>query len=187
MFKGSFVPIVTPFKDGKVDKEALENLIEFHIEEGTDGFVPCGTTGESATLSHDEHREVVKFVISKVRGRRKVIAGCGSNSTMEALELLEFAKDNGADAALVITPYYNKPTQEGLYEHFRFLAESVDLPIIMYNVPGRTGVNLLPKTVARLADLSNIVGLKEASGNLAQVSEILSPCCAGMIQTFSRS
>lgn len=173
MFSGSFVPLVTPFSDGKVDFGALKNLIEFHIEKGTDGFVPCGTTGESATLSHEEHRQVVRFVIEEVAGRKPVVAGCGSNATEESLGLLQYAKDAGADGALIITPYYNKPTQEGLYEHYRFLAEKVELPIILYNVPGRTGVNLLPKAVARLAKIENIVALKEASGSIDQVSEIL--------------
>lgn len=176
MFTGSFVPIVTPFSGEKIDFEALGRLIEFHLEEGTDGFVPCGTTGESATLSHEEHRQVVKFVIEEVAGRSPVVAGCGSNSTKEALGLIQYAKDAGANGALVITPYYNKPTQEGLYEHFKFLASSVELPIILYNVPSRTGVNILPKTVARLAEMENIVGIKEASGNINQASEIVNLC-----------
>ncbi len=173
MFKGSLVPLVTPFSNGKIDFPGLKRLIEFHLEEGTEGFVPCGTTGESATLTHEEHRGVVKFVIEEVAGRRPVVAGCGSNSTQESLGLLRYAKEVGADGALIITPYYNKPTQDGLYEHFKFLANSVDLPIILYNVPSRTGVNLLPKTVARLVEVENIVGLKEASGSIDQVSEII--------------
>ncbi|MBU0567209.1 4-hydroxy-tetrahydrodipicolinate synthase [bacterium] len=176
MFEGSFVPIVTPFKEGKVDFEGLARLIEFHLQQGSDGLVPCGTTGESATLNHEEHREVVNFCIEKMAGRGKVIAGAGSNSTKEALGLIKFAKESGADAALVITPYYNKPTQDGLYEHYKYLAERVDLPIILYNVPSRTGVNILPRTVARLAEIENIVGIKEASANMAQVSEIIKLC-----------
>ncbi len=171
--KGAIVAIVTPFRDGKVDEKALADLIEFQISNGTDGIVPCGTTGESATLSYEEHEFVVEFTVKHVKGRVPVIAGTGSNSTHEAIELTKHAKKVGADAALIITPYYNKPTQEGMYRHFKAIAEEVDIPIILYNVPGRTGVNLLPETVARLSKIRNIIGIKEASGSLQQISDII--------------
>ncbi len=174
MLEGAFTATVTPFKDHKVDYAGFEKLIEFQIEKGIHGLVPCGTTGESATLSHKEHKEVIEFVIKTVKGRVPVIAGSGSNSTQEALELTRFARDAGADAALVITPYYNKPTQEGLYRHFKLIAGEVDIPIVVYNVPGRTGVNLLPETLARLKDISNIVAVKEASGSIDQAETIIS-------------
>jgi len=173
MFSGSMTALVTPFRDGEFDERAYRGLIEFQIDAGTDALVPCGTTGESATLSHEEHDRVVETCIAAAAGRVPVIAGAGSNSTSEALRLTRHAKEAGADAALLITPYYNKPTQEGLYRHFRAVAESVDIPIILYNVPARTGVNMTADTVARLAELKNIVGVKEASGNLGQVCEIL--------------
>ena len=173
MFEGAFTALVTPFKDGKIDYETFEKLIEFQIKNGIHGVVPCGTTGESATLSHQEHKDVIEFVVKTVNGRVPVIAGSGSNSTQEALELTEFAKKAGADGALVITPYYNKPTQEGLYRHFKLIAESVDVPIVVYNVPSRTGVNLLPTTLGRLKDISNIVAVKEASGSVNQAEEII--------------
>jgi 4-hydroxy-tetrahydrodipicolinate synthase len=177
MFKGSIVAIVTPFTaDGELDEAAFERLIEFQLENGTEGIVPCGTTGESATLSHAEHERVIELAVKIVNKRVPVIAGTGSNSTAEALRLTMSAKASGADGALVITPYYNKPTQVGLYEHFKRIAQSVDLPIVLYNVPGRTGVNMLPSTVARLAELDNIVAIKEASGSLTQMTEILSLC-----------
>jgi 4-hydroxy-tetrahydrodipicolinate synthase len=176
MFKGSMVAIVTPFKGGKLDEKALGDLIEFHIKNGTDVIVPCGTTGESATLSHEEHHRVVELTIKTVNKRVPVVAGAGSNSTDESLELTKFAKKAGADGVLLITPYYNKPTQEGLYRHFKKIADSVDIPIILYNVPGRTGVNMLPSTVARLREVKNIVGLKEATGDMKQVSEIIRLC-----------
>ena len=176
MFKGSIVAIVTPFKNGEIDEESLRELVEFQIENGTDGIVPCGTTGEASTLDYDEHDRVIEIVVQQAKKRVPVIAGTGSNSTKEAIEITEHAKKVGADGALLVTPYYNKPTQEGLYRHYKTVAESVALPQILYNVPGRTGVNLLPATVARLADISNIVGIKEASGSLQQVSEILSLC-----------
>ena len=176
MFKGSIVAIVTPFKNGEIDEESLRELVEFQIENGTDGIVPCGTTGEASTLDYDEHDRVIEIVVQQANKRVPVIAGTGSNSTKEAIEITEHAKKVGADGALLVTPYYNKPTQEGLYRHYKTVAESVALPQILYNVPGRTGVNLLPATVARLADISNIVGIKEASGSLQQVSEILSLC-----------
>jgi len=176
MFKGSMVAIVTPFRNGKLDEKALGDLIEFHIKNGTDVIVPCGTTGESATLSHEEHHRVVEFTIKTVNKRIPVIAGAGSNSTDESLELTKFAKKAGADGALLITPYYNKPTQEGLYRHFKKIAESVDIPVVLYNVPGRTGVNMLPATVARLREVKNIVGIKEATGDMKQVSEVIRLC-----------
>ena len=173
MFKGAFTAIVTPFSKDKVDYDRLGELLEFQIKEGISGIVPCGTTGESATLSHEEHEKVVEFVVREVKGRVPVIAGAGSNSTVEAISLASHAKKVGADAALVITPYYNKPTQEGLYLHFAEVAKKVAIPIIMYNVPGRTGVNMLPPTVARLSKIKNITGLKEATGDMKQVSEVL--------------
>ncbi|MGA1861687.1 4-hydroxy-tetrahydrodipicolinate synthase [Deferribacter thermophilus] len=173
MFKGSIVAIVTPMKDGKVDEAKLRELVEFQIEKGTDGIVPCGTTGESATLTYEEHCQVIDIVIDQVKGRVPVIAGTGSNSTHETIFLTKHAKEAGADAALVITPYYNKPTQKGLYEHFKAVAEAVDIPIILYNVPGRTAVNMLPETVIELSKIKNIVGVKEASGSLDQAAEII--------------
>ncbi len=176
MIKGAIVAIVTPFKTGKVDEEGLRSLIEFQIQNGTDGIVPCGTTGESATLSYDEHNRVIDVTIEAVGGRVPVIAGTGSNSTSETIMLTRHAEEAGADAALLITPYYNKPTQEGLYRHYRAVSEAVEIPIILYNVPGRTGVNMLPDTVARLAEFKNIVGIKEATGNMAQVSDIIERC-----------
>ena len=176
MFRGSIVAIVTPFRDGKIDEKAFRDLIEFQINNGTDGIVPCGTTGESATLSHEEHEKIIGLTIEAVNGRVPVIAGTGSNNTAEAARLTKHAKKAGANAALLITPYYNKPTQEGLYQHYRKVAEEVDIPIILYNVPGRTGVNMLPETVARLAEIKNIVGIKEATGDLKQISEVISIC-----------
>lgn len=176
MFKGSFVAIITPFKNGEIDVGKLKELIDFLIQNGSAGIVPCGTTGESATLSHEEHKKVIKIVIEHTAGRAKVIAGTGSNNTAEAIELTKFAYDAGADGALLITPYYNKPTPKGLYSHFKEIAKNVALPIILYNVPGRTGVNMLPETVAQLAKIENIVGIKEASGNIQQVQEIIRLC-----------
>ena len=173
MFHGAIVATVTPFRNGKVDAAALRRLVEFQIRSGTDGIVPCGTTGESATLSYDEHEQVIDLVIRAVDGRVPVIAGTGSNNTKEAIVLTRYAKRAGADAALVITPYYNKPTQNGLIAHFTAVAGSADIPVILYNVPGRTGVNMAAETVARLAEVPNIVGVKEASGNLAQICDIL--------------
>ncbi len=175
-FKGAMVAIVTPFKNGKVDEKALEGLIEFQIENGTDVIVPCGTTGESATLSHAEHEKVLEVTIATVGGRVPVVAGTGSNSTEEALKLTRHARKAGADGALLITPYYNKPTQEGLFQHFRKIADEVDIPIILYNVPGRTSVNMAPETVARLAEHKNIVGIKEATASLQQISETIYLC-----------
>jgi len=176
MFEGSFVAIVTPFKNGKVDAEALKKLIEFHIENGTNGIVPCGTTGESATLSYTEHEEVIRLAVETCKGRVPVLAGTGSNATQEAIELTLSSQKLGANGALLITPYYNKPTQEGLYQHFAAVAKETKLPLILYNVPSRTSINMLPETVARLSKIENIVGIKEASGNLVQVSEIIQSC-----------
>ncbi len=176
MFHGSLVAIVTPLKKGKVDEKALGDLIDWQIAQGTHGIVPCGTTGESATLTHEEHERVVAFTIEATRRRVPVIAGTGSNSTDEAIALTKHAKKAGADGALLITPYYNKPTQEGLYRHYKAVAESVDLPIVLYNIPGRTSVNMLPPTVARLSSIKNIVAIKEGGGSLQQVSDIIQTC-----------
>jgi 4-hydroxy-tetrahydrodipicolinate synthase len=176
-FQGSIVALVTPFRDGKVDEAKLRQLVDFHVENGTDGIVPCGTTGESPTLSHDEHHRVVQIVVEAARKRLKIIAGTGSNSTAEAISLTKHAEKVGADAALVVNPYYNKPTQTGLYQHFRAVAESVALPIIAYNIQGRTAVNVETDTLARLArDCRNIVGVKEASGSLDQMSQVIAAC-----------
>lgn len=173
MFRGAFTALVTPFSNGKLDEVALRKHIDFQIEQGIDGVVPCGTTGEASTLTHDEHIEVVRITVEHVNGRVPVVAGSGSNSTKEALELTRRVKEVGADASLMITPYYNKPTQEGLYQHFSVIAGEIDIPIVLYNVPGRTGVNMLPETVARLAKLPNIVGLKDATADLIQASYTL--------------
>jgi len=175
-FQGSMVALVTPIKNNQVDEKALKGLIDFQIKNGTDVIIPCGTTGESATLSHEEHRHVMSFVVDYVNGRVPVICGAGSNNTAESLGLMQHAKKIGADGALVVTPYYNKPTQEGLYKHYELLARKVDLPIVLYNVPGRTGISLAPDTVARLAKISTVVAIKEASGNLAQVDQIQQRC-----------
>ncbi|MBU2539448.1 MAG: 4-hydroxy-tetrahydrodipicolinate synthase [Proteobacteria bacterium] len=175
-FRGAFVAIVTPFIDGKLDEQGLKDLIEFQIAGGTHGIVPCGTTGESATMSHEEHRRVVELTVKTVAGRVPVLAGTGSNSTSESIELTRAAKDAGADGALMITPYYNKPSQEGLYQHFKAVAEAVDIPIILYNVPSRTAVNMLPDTVARCAQIANIVGIKEATADLNQISQVIRLC-----------
>lgn len=181
MFSGSYVAIVTPFSKGKFDEKAMAELIEFQISNGTDGIVPCGTTGESATLSPQEHERVIAATIEIVHKRVPVIAGTGSNSTDEAIIFTKHAKEAGADGALLITPYYNKPPQEGLYRHFQSVAQAVDLPLILYNIPGRTSVNMLPATVARLSQIDSIVGIKEGSGSLQQVSEIIHRCKAGFL------
>ncbi|MBA7511953.1 4-hydroxy-tetrahydrodipicolinate synthase [subsurface metagenome] len=177
MFKGSLVAMITPFTEsGKVDEKGIKELVEFQIKNGTNGIVPCGTTGESPTLSYAEHKRVVEITINAVAGRIPVIAGTGSNSTWETLELTSYAKEAGADGALIVVPYYNKPTQKGLYMHYKKLAEEIDIPIIVYNVPSRTGVNMLPETLAELAELKNIVAVKEASGNLDQMTQIIELC-----------
>ncbi len=175
--KGCFVAIVTPFTaDGQIDEAGLRKNIDFLLARGVAGIVPCGTTGESATLSWEEHLRVVDIAISQAKGKVQVIAGAGSNNTKESIEAAAHAKEVGADAILCITPYYNKPTQEGLYQHFKTIATSVDIPVVLYNVPGRTGVNMLPETVERLCDYENIVAVKEASGDVTQSSEIHRRC-----------
>jgi len=176
MFHGAIVAIVTPFQNGKVDEAGFRDLIEFQIQNGTKGIVPCGTTGESATLSCTEHKRVIEIAIEQVNKRIPVIAGTGSNNTDEAILLTKHAKEAGADAALMISPYYNKPTQEGLYLHFEKVAKSVDIPIILYNIPGRTASNIEPDTIARLARIDNIVGIKEASGSMKQITDIIAKC-----------
>jgi 4-hydroxy-tetrahydrodipicolinate synthase len=179
-FTGSFVALVTPFRNGKVDEAKLRELVEFQVTNGTDGIVPCGTTGESPTLSHDEHKRVVELVIEAARKRVKILAGTGSNSTSEAIDLTKHAEQAGADGALVVNPYYNKPTQEGLYRHFRAVAEAVAIPIVTYNIQGRTAVNVETATMARLArDVKNVRGVKEASGSLDQMSQVIAACGPG--------
>jgi 4-hydroxy-tetrahydrodipicolinate synthase len=176
MFAGAITAIVTPFKNGEVDEKALRDLIEEQIAAGIDGIVPCGTTGESTTLSHEEHDRVIEITIDAVRKRVPVIAGTGSNSTAETLRLTRHAWEAGADGSLLVCPYYNRPTQEGLYQHFSTVAREVPVPIIVYNIASRTGVNLLPETLARLAKIPNIVGVKEASGLLKQMSDVIQLC-----------
>ena len=178
MFSGTMVALITPFDNGRVDYRTLDELIDFHLESGTDGIVPIGTTGECPTLSHQEHKKVIECVVKAVGGHIPVIAGAGSNSTAEAIELTAFAKKIGADATLQVGPYYNKPTQEGFYQHFKAIAEEVDLPIVLYNIPGRCGgKGFMPETIARLSnDAENIVAIKEATGSLDQASEIASRC-----------
>ncbi len=173
MFQGSGVAIVTPFRDGALDEEAFRGLIEFHVEGGTDFIVPCGTTGESPTLSHEEHRRVIKTTVKAAAGRVQVLAGTGSNNTAEAIDLTRYAKEAGADGALVICPYYNKPTQAGLIAHFQTLIQACAFPMVIYNIQGRTAINMTPETMARLAEAPEIAGVKEASGNLGQMSEII--------------
>ena len=176
-FQGSLVAMVTPFNDGRVDEAKLRELVEFHVANGTDGLVPCGTTGESPTLTHEEHKRVVEIVIQQARDRIPVVAGTGSNSTAEAIELTHHAAEAGAAGALLVTPYYNKPTQQGLYAHFRAIAQAVpDLPLIVYNIQGRTAVNVETETLARLAEIPNIVGVKEASGSLDQMTAVILGC-----------
>ena len=177
MFAGSFVALITPFKNGRVDESRLANLIEWHVSSGTHGIVPCGTTGESATLSHEEHAHVIKFVVDQAKKRVPVVAGTGSNSTAEAIRLTSEAREAGADGALMISPYYNRPTQEGIYQHYKAVAHAVPgFPIVFYNIPGRTGSNIEPNTMARLAEIDNIVGVKEAAGSIDQVLNILDAC-----------
>ncbi len=180
MFEGALVALITPFKNGKVDEKKLKELIEFQIKNGSSGIVPCGTTGESATLSTAEHERVIEITIEKVNKRVPVIAGTGSNSTEEAINLTKHAAASGASGSLQVAPYYNRPTQKGLYEHFKAIAEAVDIPIVLYNIASRTGVNIEPETIARLArDCKNIVGVKEASGNLEQMARIKAMCPDG--------
>ncbi len=181
MFSGSLVAAVTPFHNGRFDEQAYGDFIEFQIANGTHGIVPCGTTGESATLSHQEHERVVALTVEVVHRRVPVIAGTGSNATDEAIVFTKHAKHAGADGALLITPYYNKPSQEGLYQHYAAVAGAVDLPLILYNIPGRTSVNMTPATIARTAKLPNVVGIKEGSGSLGQVSEIIHQCGEGFM------
>jgi len=177
MFSGSLVALITPFKNGRVDEKRLVDLLEWHLRSGTHGIVPCGTTGESATLSHEEHTQVVKLVVEVVKKRVPVVAGTGSNSTVEAIRLTREAQEVGASGALMISPYYNRPTQEGIYQHYKAVAQAVPgFPIIFYNIPGRTGSNIEPSTMARVAEIDNIVGVKEAAGSIDQVLNIISAC-----------
>jgi 4-hydroxy-tetrahydrodipicolinate synthase len=173
---GAITAIVSPMRDGKVDEESLIKLINFQIDSGIHGLVPCGTTGESATLDFDEHKRVIELTVKAVAGRVPVIAGTGANNTLEAIELTESAKASGADAVLSVVPYYNKPSQDGLYQHFKAITDAVDIPMVLYNVPGRTVTNMAPATVARLAELPNVIGIKEACGCLNQISEIIRIC-----------
>ncbi len=175
-YQGAIVAIVTPFIDGKLDEQGLADLIEFQIENGTHGIVPCGTTGESATLDFNEHKRVIELTVEKVNGRVPVIAGTGANSTSEAIELTKSAKDSGVDAVLSVSPYYNRPNQEGIYLHFKTIAEAVDIPMFLYNVPSRTAMDVNPATVARLSAVDNIIGIKEACGNLSQISDVIRLC-----------
>jgi 4-hydroxy-tetrahydrodipicolinate synthase len=176
-FSGSFVAMVTPFRNGKVDEAKVRELVEMHVASGTDGVIPCGTTGESPTLSHDEHRRLVELVVEAASRRITVIAGTGSNATSEAVELTKHAERAGAHGALVVSPYYNKPTQEGLYRHFRAVADAVQIPIVVYNIASRTAVNIETATMARLArDCRNIAGVKEASGSLDQMAQVIAAC-----------
>ncbi len=176
MFTGSIVALITPFSEQGLDETAFKKMVERQIDAGTHGLVPCGTTGESPTLSHAEHRRVVELCVKAAAGRVPVIAGAGSNSTSEAIELTQHAQNAGADAALVVTPYYNKPTQRGLYEHYKAIASSVSIPIIIYNIPGRSVIDMSVETMARLAQIKNIVGVKDASGDLARVSQTRAAC-----------
>src|SRR6266478_5302216 len=175
-FAGVTVALITPCRQGAVDFDALDRLVDWHVEQGTDCLAPVGTTGESPTLDHEEHEHVIAAVVERARGRIKIMPGTGSNSTREAVRLTRFAKKAGADGALMVGPYYNKPTQEGYYRHFAAVAEAVDLPIVLYNIPGRTGSNILPETIARLAEIPNIVGVKESTGSMDQASQIASLC-----------
>ncbi|HTS92731.1 MAG TPA: 4-hydroxy-tetrahydrodipicolinate synthase [Stellaceae bacterium] len=168
MFKGSFVALITPFRNGAVDEKSYREFVDWQIGEGTHGLVPCGTTGESPTLSHAEHKRVVEICIEVAKGRRPIVAGTGSNSTEEAIDLTRHAKKAGADAALIVCPYYNKPTQEGLYQHFKAIHDAVELPIVIYNIPGRTNVDMSVATMARLAQLPNVIGVKDATNDLAR-------------------
>ncbi|XOF34097.1 MAG: 4-hydroxy-tetrahydrodipicolinate synthase [Candidatus Electrothrix sp. YB6] len=173
---GALTAIVTPMRDGKVDEQSLTDLINFQIDNGIHGLVPCGTTGESATLGFEEHKKVIELTVKTVAGRVPVIAGTGANNTLEAIELTESAKASGADAVLSVVPYYNKPSQEGLYQHFKAITDAVDIPMVLYNVPGRTVTNMAPATVARLAEIPNVIAIKEACGCLNQISEVIRLC-----------
>jgi 4-hydroxy-tetrahydrodipicolinate synthase len=185
MFEGSMIPIITPFKGGKVDEKAFTDLIEWHISEGSHVIVPCGTTGESATMDFKEHAKVVKLAVDVVNKRVPVMAGTGANSTEEAIHLTKEAKATGADGSLLVAPYYNKPTQEGLFQHYKAIADAVKgFPLVLYNVPGRTSVDIRPETVARLAELDSVVGIKEATGSMKQVSEVIR-LCGGKIALYS--
>ncbi len=175
-FSGVTVALITPFRNGEVDFSALRRLVEWHVEQGTDCLAPVGTTGESPTLDHEEHERVIAAVVEQSAGRIKIMPGTGSNSTREAIRLTKFARRAGSDGALMVGPYYNKPTQEGYYRHFAAVAEACDIPIVLYNIPGRTGSNILPETIARLADIPSIVAVKEATGSLDQASHIASLC-----------
>jgi len=176
MFTGAMVALITPFQDGIIDFETLDELVDFQLDNGIDGIVPVGTTGESPTLSHEEHKQVIERVVKAVGGKVPVIAGAGSNSTAEAIELAEFSKKVGADATLQVDPYYNKPTQEGFYQHFKAIAEEVDLPIVLYDIPGRCGAGMTPDTIVRLAEIENIVAMKDATGKMDHVSEVATRC-----------
>jgi 4-hydroxy-tetrahydrodipicolinate synthase len=176
MFSGSIVALVTPFKKGKIDWQSLEGLVEFHIQNGTNGIVPCGTTGESATLDHAEHHDVIKAVVKSVKKRVPVIAGTGSNSTQEAIELTIGAERAGADGALLISPYYNRPMQEGIYQHYKAVAACVGIPLIVYNIPARTGSKIEPETLARLSEIKNVAGVKEATGSVDQAIDVIRLC-----------
>lgn len=175
-FHGAYTALITPFIDNEVDEQGFIDLIEYQIKNGIHGIVPCGTTGESATLGFDEHKRIIELAVKTARGRVPVIAGTGANNTLEAIEFTESAKQSGADAVLSVAPYYNKPSQEGIYQHFKKIAESVDIPMFLYNVPGRTVVNILPETVARLAEIDTIIGIKEACGSLEQITDVIRLC-----------
>ena len=175
-FSGLTVALITPFKDGAIDEAGLKKLVDFHVQAGTHGLAPCGTTGESPTLTHDEHERAISIVCEQAAGRLKVMAGTGSNSTAEATRLTKAAKKAGADGALMVTPYYNKPTQEGFFRHYEAVAQAVDLPLVLYNIPGRTAKNMEPETICRLAEIPNVVAIKEATGSLDQASQILAGC-----------
>lgn len=174
MFTGIYTALITPFKNGAVDEEALRRIVEEQIAAGVDGLVPCGSTGESATLSHEEHERVIRIVVEQAKKRVRVVAGTGSNNTKEAVRLTQAAKRDGADGALLITPYYNKPTQEGLYQHYETVAREAQLPIVLYNIPGRTAVTIAPETIVRLSKVPNVVGVKDSTGNLDNASKVMS-------------
>jgi 4-hydroxy-tetrahydrodipicolinate synthase len=178
VFEGVYTALITPFRDGEIDEPTLHELVEYQIAAGVDGLVPCGSTGESATMSHAEHRRVIELVVAATRGRVPVIAGTGSNNTREAIELTRHAKEAGADGALLISPYYNKPTQDGIVAHYGEIASATDFPLVVYNIPGRTASNMLPATIARLAEIEQIVGVKEACGDLGQISDMIVRCPA---------